>query len=246
MKLPQKLRREPLVEAVFEMRFAAKLPASSVFPGLLFAKLPGDKTIERLPAAELPQQVRLADPNLRYAPLIRMDWRTFLILTSDQSVALACKSPYPGWSEFKPAIMSMTKILAEADIVQSVERFSLKYTDVVPSELGGPSSIVDFDLRIGPHEAAGSPFQIRAEISKNGLMHIVLVASSGIARFPDGSSRTGVMIDVDTIAMTSDMGLQAFLESLDGRIETVHTENKAMFFTCLRTEALEKLEPIYG
>ncbi len=41
MKLPLKVRKEPLVEAVFEMRFDASLPASNILPGVIFGELEG-------------------------------------------------------------------------------------------------------------------------------------------------------------------------------------------------------------
>jgi hypothetical protein len=35
-KLPTKLKKEPLVDAVFELRFYSSAPASSIFPGFFF------------------------------------------------------------------------------------------------------------------------------------------------------------------------------------------------------------------
>src|SRR5215216_8126973 len=68
--LPTKLRKEPLVDAVFEIRFSASIPATSVLPGFFFAKLGTPQwKVDRLPVADLPSQIRSADPNLRYQPL---------------------------------------------------------------------------------------------------------------------------------------------------------------------------------
>ena len=102
-KLPLKLGKEPLIEALFEMRFKATAPVSNILPGLLFTKFKGEKKIEKLPAAQLPEELRKVDPSLHYAPLLRIYWDRFMILTSDRSSGLACKMPYPGWNAaFKP------------------------------------------------------------------------------------------------------------------------------------------------
>ena len=70
-KLPLKLGKEPLIEALFEMRFKATAPVSNILPGLLFTKFKGEKKIEKLPAAQLPEELRKVDPSLHYAPLLR-------------------------------------------------------------------------------------------------------------------------------------------------------------------------------
>ncbi len=245
MKLPLKLGKEPLIEAIFEIRFTATLPVSSILPGLMFQGLQGEKLIERLPASELPQQLRNIDPNLRYAPLIRIRWQSFTILISDQSVGLACTIPYPGWGAFKPAILKIVEIVGLAGVIESVERFSLKYTDILPLELGDLDSLVEFDLKIGPYDAAGKNVQIRAEIPKDGLIHLVQLASSGTAKMADGTTREGVALDIDTVALVGNAEFSDFFETLAERVEFGHLENKAMFFACLKQKAIDKLEPVY-
>jgi len=245
MKLPLKLGKEPLIEAIFEVRFTAALPVSNILPGLMFQGLEGEKDIERLPASELPQQLRNIDPNLKYAPLIRIRWHTFTILISDQSVGLACAIPYPGWDKFKPAILKIVKIVGSAGVIDSIERFSLKYTDIIPVEFGDLDSLVEFNLQIGTHGAAGKNVQIRAEIPKDGLIHVVQLASSGTARLIDGTIREGVALDIDTVAMIGNVKFSDFFDTLTERIEFGHSENKAMFFSCLKQKTIDKLEPVY-
>ena len=56
--LPKKLNKEPLVDAVFEIRFSSSMAASSVLPGFFFAKLePKEWRVESLPVAEIPGQL---------------------------------------------------------------------------------------------------------------------------------------------------------------------------------------------
>ena len=99
--LPSKLKKEPIIDALFEMRFTSATSASSIVPGVLFSKLSGDKTIERLPTEQIPKQLLESEPNLRFAPLVRLHWDNFLISIGDRSLAVACKMPYPGWKTFR-------------------------------------------------------------------------------------------------------------------------------------------------
>jgi uncharacterized protein (TIGR04255 family) len=245
MKLPQKLAKPPLVEAIFEMRFKSKAIVSSILPGLLFTKLSGAKSIERLPAAEFPQQLRNADPALQYAPLVRVGWDRFVILIGDRNLALACKHPYPGWKEFKPAIVHLVELVKEANIVDDVERMSLKNTNILPSEMGTVADLIKFDLIVGAHHAANDNLLIRVEILQDDLLHIVQIATSGTAKFPDGTARSGAMLDIDTIAIAADTPLAKLAERLAERIDVIHAGNKFMFFDCLKPETVHKLEPSY-
>ena len=78
-KLPKTLDREPLVDAVFEVRLGGDPHMSDLLPGVLFSLLDPKPTIQRLPAAEIPQPFRASDPNLVFAPVIQLDWREFAI-----------------------------------------------------------------------------------------------------------------------------------------------------------------------
>jgi uncharacterized protein (TIGR04255 family) len=245
MKLPRKLGKEPLIEAIFEVRFTAALPVSSILPGLMFQGLQGEKAIERLPASELPQQLRNIDPNLRYAPLIRIRWPPFTILISDQSVGLACAPPYPGWAAFKPAILKIVEIIGNANVIDLIERFSLKYTNILSATYGGIDSLLDFKLKIGPSGSTGKNVQIRAEIPQDGLIHIVQLLSSGTARLPDGSTKEGVVFDIDTISIIDPTKFSDFFPTLADRVEFGHHENKALFFACLTQKTMDNLEPVY-
>jgi len=245
MKLPGKLGKEPLIEAIFEVRFTATLPVSSILPGLMFQQLAGEKVIERLPASELPQQLRNIDPNLKYAPLVRIRWLPFTILISDQSVGLACAPPYPGWTAFKLAILKIAEIIGTANVIDLVERFSLKYTNILSATYGNIDSLLDFELKIGASGSASKNVQIRAEIPKDGLIHIVQLLSSGTARLPDGSTKEGVVFDIDTISIINPTKFSDFLPTLSDRVEFGHYENKALFFACLTQKTMDNLEPIY-
>ena len=130
-KLPIKLGKEPLIDAVFEVRFTGTASASDVLPGFLFGRLEGEKSLERLPTANLPKPVRDADPNLHFAPLTRLRWNNFVISISDRSLLVGCTIPYLGWVAFKPAILQIIHTIHEIGIIKNVNRFSVKYTDII-------------------------------------------------------------------------------------------------------------------
>lgn len=244
--LPIKLGNEPLIDAVFEIRFASTAPASEILPGFLFSQLNGDKKLERLSAADLPKPVRDADPNLHFAPLTRLIWNNFVISIGDRSLVVGCSTPYPGWSEFKPAILQIINKIKEVGIIQNVNRYSVKYTDIIPSNnLQEQVSLLKTSIVLGDHTLEKENFSLRIEIPEDDILHAVNVMSSAVAKLRDGSKREGIVIDIDSIIVVGNQEFGQWLELLSGNLEKIHTGNKNMFFKCLPEGTLKSLDPIY-
>lgn len=63
-QLPAKLKKEPLADAIFEIRFTSAIPGSNIIPGALASRLgTDDPKFERLPASDIPSRVRDMDPS---------------------------------------------------------------------------------------------------------------------------------------------------------------------------------------
>jgi uncharacterized protein (TIGR04255 family) len=245
--LPKKLKKEPLIDAVFEIRFTSAFPAAGgILPGLLFGRLEGNKMIEPLPVAQLPQVMRDTDPNLQFAPLSRLDWGQFYINVGDRSVSIGFKHPYPGWSNFKPAITKVMEALKDANIIKSVERYALKYIDLLPAtSLREQVALVNLDVILAGHKLEEEAFQLRLEILRDGFIHAVQVVSSATVTLHSGESRQGLIVDVDTIANQKSISFDELLNEFSDKLEAIHQANKKIFFDCLKPQTVTALEPEY-
>ncbi|MES2366110.1 MAG: TIGR04255 family protein [Pseudomonadota bacterium] len=244
--LPKKLKKEPLIDAVFEIRFTSAFPVGGILPGLLFGKLGGNRVIEQLPMAQIPQIMRDTDPNLQFAPLSRLDWERFYINIGDRSVSVGFKHPYPGWSNFKPAITEVMDALKAADIVKSIERYSLKYIDLLPAtSLREQVEFVNFSVTLAGHKLENEAFQLRLEIPKDNFIHAVQIVSSATATLHNGESRQGLIVDVDTIANQTGISFDELFSGISDKLEDIHQANKKMFFDCLKASTVTALGPEY-
>lgn len=244
--LPKKLKKEPLLDAIFEVRFSGSSSASVVLPGALFSKIQGIKSVEQLPIAELPKAMRDADPNLKYSPLSRLDWGKFFINVGDFSLSINCKHPYPGWEEFKPAIIKVIEAFSGSGVSATVDRYSLKYIDMLSaSDDRQKVSMINFDVTMAGHKLEEEPFHIRIEIPRDGLKNIVQVISAAQATLHTGIKREGIIIDVDTVATFNAITLEKLLGDFSDKLDVIHHTNKAMFFDCIMPSTLKSLEPVY-
>jgi uncharacterized protein (TIGR04255 family) len=249
--LPVKLKKEPLADAIFEMRFSSAIPGSNIIPGMLASRLrTDDLKFERLPASDIPNRIRDMDPTLRSQPLMRMHWReSFFILIGDTAVSLACKIPYPGWKGdhgFKSHILELIELVTDPSLIQSIERYSLKYTGIIDGkDLAEQIGRFKVDLRLGEYQLKADPFSIRVEIRDGELLHVVQLGAPASVALINGTTRTGTLVDIDGICEHKTSDLKEFLRELPDRIEHLHTRDKERFFGLLTPETLAYLEPIY-
>ncbi|MGZ8195642.1 MAG: TIGR04255 family protein [Methylosarcina sp.] len=246
--LPTRLRKEPLLDALFECRFTAHLPVSSILPGILFSEFEGEKQLERLPQSEIPEAIRNSDPNFKYIPLVRIRLQNYSFLIGDRSMAIACNLPYKGWNDFKSTIIRMIGVLKKSGLVDQVIRYSIKYVDLIQSsDPTDQVSLANLSLRIGSHNLTKETYQARMDIPVEGFINIVQIISGAKVMMPNQSMREGVVIDIDTIKETETGGIpiEQLERELDSALEQIHRVSKETFFDCLTKQTLMRLEPEY-
>ena len=249
IRLPTKLGKEPLIEVVFELRFEAKGLVSGVLPGILFAKLGGGERIaliERLAPAELPEVVRANDPNLKFAPLIRLNWAPFAILVGDRNVAVACHMPYPGWAKFREAILEVVRGVISSSVIQRVTRYSLKYIDLIQKpSIADQVKCFNWAVSLGTHQLKAEAAILRIEILRHGAIHAVQVLTGAQVQAPNSPLQSGAVIDIDSICNVDEAQVEQFADGLASRIDDLHASNKQIFFECLTPAIVQELNPSY-
>ncbi len=252
-KLPTKLEKEPLVDAIFEVRFAHAQNFSQIFPGFLYQSLKDKiKEFGQLPTIDIPQALRDSDPNLQYAPLHKLGLESFYINIGDRCVSVGCKYPYPGWSEFKPMIIRAMKILNDSGLIENIDRYSLKYVDLLPfPEIQTQINAINLDLTIGNNKLENNNFNIRMDVLTKDFIHIIKIVSSAVVNLNNATKNKsetiqGLIIDIDTIANQNETKIEDFYKKLTKKLEAIHTENKHAFFECLKPETIISLKPKYN
>jgi uncharacterized protein (TIGR04255 family) len=245
-KLPTKLLKGPLVDAAFEIRFEGAIPLSTILPGHLYSQW-GGSSIERLPQADIPEQIRNNDPNLQYAPLIRLKFDKFFISISDRSLQVSCRYPYPGWALFEEKILKTLNTTNSINLVGPVVRYSLKYTDVLPNELMEyPSDYLNAKIAIGGRDIDIAKVNFQTEIQEGEAINLLQIAGRVDAQILEtGEPKSGLLIDIDSIRQIDNTPLADFIASAKVNLTSLHAINKKMFFDCLSEKGLAVLEPSF-
>lgn len=243
--IPLRLKREPLLEAVWEIRFSGAKPSvTDLMPGMLFKALPGKyATIVRLPVADIPAPIVQQDPNLQYLPTIRLEHGNQAVQIGGRVVSLSYRRPYPGWAEFSASIRELAAAIRDTGLVERLERFSLRYIDLFEMDHPVGLTWLNLELKLGEHEITAKPVQLRTELQEGDLTHVIQIASPAEVTLPGNAKRLkGVVLDIDSSVVFGDSGSW---EELDRRLDGVHSACKKVFFSLLKAETVASMEPEY-
>jgi uncharacterized protein (TIGR04255 family) len=245
-KLPKSLAREPLVDAVFEVRLSGTPSLADILPGYLFHELNPKPSVKRLPAAEIPQPMRASDPSLQFAPILQLEWGQFFISVGDRNVVISCKLPYPKWPSFKAAILDIVTRIAKVGIGGQVERYSVKYVNLIPgNSLAEQISKIQMSIRLGVDEVDADQVSLQVHRREGSILHLLSIIIGAEGQLPDGSRIQGAVVDIDSIKMIEPQDLGTFIEALERDVEELRQANKVKFFGCLTADTINEMGPTY-
>lgn len=242
--LPVRLEREPLVDALFEVRVNSSSSLADVIPGFLVHDLGGDARITRLPAADLPFPVRKQDLNLQNAPLLRVEWGNFLISVGDRNVVISCKMPYPKWPNFKAMILDILGRIAKLNPEGSVERYSLKYVNVIPAtNYANQIGKVRMAVTLGDLQVCDQHVSLQVHEKTADAIHIYNIVTGAQARTSGGKETAGILVDIDSIRNFNAPSLKELASNIEEDLEALRQENKLKFFSCLTESTIKEMGP---
>mgnify|MGYP001318615833 CR=1 FL=1 len=247
LKLPESLEREPLVEAICEIRMVSGTPIADILPGVLFQQMHPKPILTRLPVSNIPMPIRTSDPSLQYAPMHKLDIGEYYISIGDRSVIIGCKRPYQKWTPFKQKIFETVNMIAGVGIAGSVERFSIKYVNIIEAETTAEQiEKVNLTLRVGELQVKDDDIQLKINHQEGEANHIITIATSAILTLPGEKKNIGILVDIDSIRDLSPMPFKTFAEWWEDELEQLRQSNKKYFFDCLAQETLSEMGPTYA
>lgn len=243
-QLPARLEREPLVDALFEVRLNPSSSLADIIPGFLMHDLGGESRMTRLPAADLPFPMRRHDPDLQNAPLLRIEWGHYFISVGDRNIVISCKMPYPKWPKFKAAILDCLGRISKLNPEGSVERYSLKYVNLVPAtDYADQIGKVRLDVTLGDLHVSEQHISLQVHEKTSDAIHIYSIVTGAQARTNEGKQTSGILVDIDSIRNLSVPSLRELASSIKDGLEALRQENKSKFFSCLTDSAIKEMGP---
>lgn len=243
--IPVRLRKEPLLEAVWELRFQAANPeAETVLPGIFYGALAGEYgKIVRLPLMDLPAELVRSSPDFWYSPRIRLEGANKAIQVCHRGFTLNLLRPYPGWQDFSAQILRLLGLVRRAEVIGAPERFSIKYVNLLPATGASWLELLNMEWKMGWGNPADSAVQIRLQRSDGDLIHSCAVMAPVEVALPGLAVQKGTILETESIAAADP---QDPWGSVEAKIEQLHDACKRSFISMLKAETIESFEPEYA
>jgi uncharacterized protein (TIGR04255 family) len=169
-----------------------------------------------------------------------------IIQVGPRMVSVACRAPYPGWTEFSARVREIFDVVCRQSFVSAFEWLSLKYVDVVIRGNESPTlGWLDANVELAGTRIEAQPSNVRVEFADGPLTTVVQIASPVRTQSEGGIGATveGVLVDVDTIHREP---FEDFASQYPDLLDRLHGTNKAQFFSLLTEETIHRLGPEYS
>ncbi len=252
MTIPTKLEKSPLTQVVFELRIASHKQLPQLLPGILFNQFGKDIDVKDLPMVIPPaisEQLKGLNPQLRYQPEKVIRKENVTINIGENIIAFICEDSYPGWQSFNMNIKNILDIILASFNGVTIERYSMKYINILPDTEGFVSSRLKLKIETDGEDICGKNqfFSLRTDYRINNVVCVVTVISHAAAKNSTLTVvKTGTLLDIDAICEPYGGDLSDFLSDFTTKAEVVHGIAKDRFFSLVSDEQLEKFGPVYS
>lgn len=242
IKIPKTLGKCPLVDALIEIRFSSNLDKSVIFGfiyGLVKESYPG--RVVNLPLSQIPAQIRDNDPNLQFKPLYRLEGDDTILQIGTDVICLSSKIPYIGWDILSQKALTIINKLYTAGVIKDVIRLGHRYVNFFEGDIANQLNMT-FEFA---HHYNIATNLFRTEIIDGNFVSTLQYSNSAEYR-PNQAAPTivkrGCLIDIDTFRLYQD---NYFLHNIKSEIDSAHLCEKTLFYSLLKPEFIQELEPQY-
>ncbi|WP_394550025.1 TIGR04255 family protein [Pantoea sp. SGAir0183] len=250
-RIPTSLEKQPLIEAVFELRYSKRKQISEIMPGFLFHALDCKKPITNTQASQIPKNVREADEDMHYAVISRLEFEGHSIGLSDHGITISSiSSNYESWSAFKKVILRVIEEVGKLKVNEDVIRYAIKYVDFFKAHQDGSSHLdkLNLNISLAGDDILNAPINLRVDKDDENYSTIIQILSHALVLTESGAYEDkGMILDIETARyIKSDAELEDFISNTDSALDNIHECNLKTFFSCLKDSTIEELGPKYN
>ncbi|PXA99938.1 hypothetical protein DMC47_00790 [Nostoc sp. 3335mG] len=239
-----RLGTDGIREAVCEFRFEATSLPEITIGRLTDAAAWQSYEQMRLPTADLPEQLRAADENLRFQPSYQLTNPTDpadFVRVGPNMVSCHRAAPYPGWDSFGPVIRDMLGALFQTVRSARIIRGGFRYINALSGETHFVSSAADLNVTVAAGDASVADTFVLVYSKELSNIHgvQVTVATPKFVQAPEGPG-FDMLIDID---VSTPKGV--VIDNADSAcewVEVAHTALKKEFFKLLPSNVVGRLK----
>lgn len=240
MTRPTKITPDPIINAVAEFRFESEIPPDAIL-GMLFNVVRDTyPNFQKLPIADIPEEIRMNDPQLKYAPCYQAVSGGYQLNVGSRVVSLSIQGDYKGWrGSFFPALQYIIEKLKKSGIIKNFTRIGLRYIDFFETDIFDK---ITLSISLNNKPLVTKQKKFSALFEHDDLLTRVNIQNNSIIRRGE-QERFGSIIDTDTFLESA---CNSSFEELTTLIDKQHEISLTVFYDLLEAEFLKTLNPEYN
>lgn len=233
MQIPRKID-DRLQDAIVSIQFEPGVPGNAV-EGYFHAILKDAyKTVSLSQSSTVQIDQLVIQPQQTFYILSEGKFRVEI---TSNSITFNLIGFYAGWDEYRKVLTETLSPLIDKGVIAKISRIGLRYISVF-------DHIRVFDhikpsFRFEPFDQTSSKAQFRIELDRDPFLMILTLVNA----YPKTDGSIYSITDVDTIKLFESTGLKA--NDVLKWLENGHTEQKEVFFSLLKQEFIDSLNPKY-
>ena len=142
--------------------------------------------------------------------------------------------------------MDIVDKVARFGIVGPVERYSLKYVNLIQAPtIADQIAKINIAVKVGDVEVRDDHLSMQVHRHEDDTLHIMSVVTGAQTKQADGKHLFGAVVDIDSIRTVHFSDFAAFSSKLEPAVETLRLANKIKFFSCLTEATINEMGPKY-
>jgi uncharacterized protein (TIGR04255 family) len=231
MKKPISIDPCPIIDAVIEIRFTPNIDHNAVF-GLLYNAIKND-----FPGKVEPQTLTTIEHGkneITTSQIFKLTNEKYVIQIGHNVLSISSYPRYTGWSDFYDETINYLQKIDEVGIISEINRLGMRYINFFENDI---FTKIKINATLDNKEIDYKNTQIKTEISHDNFTSNLLIANN-----IEVQNKTGSIIDIDTYRMHS---LEGFFKKKEQILKEIHDNEKELFFSLLKDEFVETLNPKY-
>lgn len=236
MALPKEISPNPLVTSTVEVRFRSEVETQKLFP-VVYSKF--SNNLPFFNESKIPKELRGTNPDFAFAPDYTLKNDDYSLSFSNKVIVFENISEYKLWNNYFPFIKEHLDGFFQLGVVKQIERIGLRYASIFDKTESVNQVLKTFSSF--PTEGYTHEFNFyRGDLNKDGFdFHLQVANNAKVTK--NNKSMTGVYIDIDaSLNGTLEPSIKVF-----EIIEQLHQQEKELFFSLLKPEFVNTLNPKY-
>lgn len=244
MLLPKRIEPNRIKDSLVEVRFTSKLPYE-IYLGLIYKSLEVNYKYTNRPqnpqkTINLPidgdREIKLSlgsGSSLFYNDFIKFEIQRGAIIFN-------CFDKYVSWEIYKDEIIKVLRHLHNSNVVELYNRIGVRYiSEYQDLDI---KDITKFEFTFGLPEVSSDNYSFKAEYIRYESRIIISLTSRLPVVTSDAQKKIVTAIDIDVIKEKFDT---SDLDNLIQVLEDAHEVEKMTFFSLLKDDFLQSLNPEY-